>query len=163
MGFLDKAKQATEQARAAAARVASERGGQIRSGIDRAGQAVDERTGGKYRDQIARATGAVAQQVDGLAAEHAASTRSPADPVQAEARVVGDQEVAGEGLRPPGAGERTERPGDTVRAGEPPAGVDDPAGSGSRTSPGTAPGGTSPGAPRPAGETPGGPAPGSSR
>ena len=143
MGLFDKAKQAAEQARAAAARVAAERGDVIRGGLDKAGRTVDQRTGGKYHDAIRKAAGAADARLSGLAAEHAAATRD--DPVSAEARVVDDQDVVAEGLRPPGTD-----PG-VVR------------GRGSRLYGGTAPGGVSPEAPTPEGETPGGPAPGSSR
>lgn len=166
MSFLDKAKNAAEQARATAARVAAERGDSIRTGLDKAGDAVDRRTGGKYRDQIQKAKGAAEGQLSGLAAEHGEATR--ADPLSAEARVVGDADVAAEGLRAPRAGERDARPGSSTPgggSGPVPTGADpdDVRARGDRTYGGTAPGGTSPEAPRPEGETPGGPAPGSSR
>ena len=162
MSFLDKARSAAEQARAAAARLAAERGDTIRSGLDKAGQAADRRTGGKYADRIRELRGAADTRLAGLAAEHARTTRQ--DPVSAEARVVGDDEVAAEGLRPPGAGERDGRAGGAAPyVGPAETDPEAPRARGSRLYPGTAPGGVSPEAPRPDGETPGGPAPGSSR
>lgn len=166
MSFLDKAKSAAEQARTKAARVAAERGDAIRTGLDKAGHAVDQRTGGKYRDRIEKVKGAADSRLQGLAAEHAQTTRQ--DPVSAQARVVGDEEVAAEGLHTPGVDERDERARNTVPGAAPdvsPTGTDPEVARarGSRLYGGTAPGGISPEAPRPEGETPGGPAPGSSR
>lgn len=167
MSFLDKAKSAAEQARAKAARVAAERGDAIRTGLDKAGHAVDQRTGGKYRDRIEKAKGTADSRLQELAGEHARTTRQ--DPVSAQARVVGDQEVASEGLSAPGVDERGERARNTVPgAAAPdvsPTGTDPEVARarGSRLYGGTAPGGVSPEAPRPDGPTPGGPAPGSSR
>lgn len=172
MSFLNKAKSAAEQARAKAARVAAERGDAIRTGLDKAGHAVDQRTGGKYRDRIEKVKGTADSRLQELASEHARTTRQ--DPVSAEARVVGDQEVAAEGLQAPGVDERDERARNTVPdAAAPDAAAPDvsPTGTdpevararGSRLYGGTAPGGVSPEAPRPDGDTPGGPAPGSSR
>ena len=164
MSFLDKARSAAEQARATAARLAAERGDTIRNGLDKAGQAADRRTGGKYADRIQKLRGAADTRLTGLAAEHARTTRQ--DPVSAEARVVGDDEVAAEGVRPPGAGERAR--GTAAGGAAPyvgPADTDPEAtrARGSRLHRWTAPGGVSPEAPRPDGETPGGPAPGSAR
>jgi hypothetical protein len=167
MSFLDKARSAVGQARATAARVAAERGDTIRSGLDKAGQAVDRRTGGKHGDRIQKLRRAADTRLTGLAAEHARTTRQ--DPVSADARVVGDDEVAAAGVRAPGVDERDERARSTVPDGAAPyvgPAETDPEvtrARGSRLYSGTAPGGVSPEAPRPDGETPGGPAPGSSR
>jgi hypothetical protein len=167
MGLFDKARQAAEQARATAARVAAERGDVIRGGLDKAGRSVDQRTGGRYSGAIRNAAGVAEARLSRLAAEHAAATRI--DPVSAEARVVDDRDVAAEGLRAPGVDERDERPRSAVPDGAAPRvtppGADPGVvrGRGSRLYGGTAPGGVSPEAPTPEGETPGGPAPGSSR
>ena len=111
MSFLDKARRAAYQARTKAAQVAAERGDTIRTGIDKAGQAVDRRTGGKYRDQIQKAKGVADTRLTGLAAQHAEETRQ--DPVSAEARVVGDDEgrVASRAAAALGGGGQRELPG----------------------------------------------------
>ena len=112
VSFFDKARQAAEQARQKAAQLAAERGDTIRTGLEKASQAVDQRTGGKYSGQIAKATQVADTRLTGLAAEHAAATRQ--DPVSAEARVVTDADVAAEGLRPPTVDERDDRSGSAV-------------------------------------------------
>jgi hypothetical protein len=67
MSFLDKAKQAAEQARDKAEDVAREHGDTIKRGVDKAADAADSRTGGAYRDQVERARAKAGETVDELA------------------------------------------------------------------------------------------------
>ncbi len=59
MGFLDDAKQKLTEA-------ATEHGDKIKQGLDKAGGALDRKTGGKYSDKIERGTKAAGRAVDNL-------------------------------------------------------------------------------------------------
>lgn len=74
MGFLDDVKKAAEQAKKQAAELATKHGSSIDSAIEKAGAAVDERTGGKYADKITKA-----QEAARTAREKVAQQGTPED------------------------------------------------------------------------------------
>ena len=59
MGFLDNAK-------AKLGKAVDDHGDKIAQGIDKAGRAVNERTGGKHADKIDKATGKARDALDSL-------------------------------------------------------------------------------------------------
>lgn len=65
--LADQAKEAAQQAKEKAGELAHENRGRIEDLADKAGHAIDERTGGKYADKIAKAKEQVTRGVDKVA------------------------------------------------------------------------------------------------
>lgn len=67
MGLLDKVKKAAEGARARAGDLADQHGDKVKSGIDKAADAVDKRTKGKHGDKVRKGADKAKAVVDDLA------------------------------------------------------------------------------------------------
>lgn len=65
--LADAATKAAQQAREKAGEIAHEQRGKVEEVLDKAGQAIDDKTEGKYHDKVARAKESVVKGVDKLA------------------------------------------------------------------------------------------------
>ena len=83
MGFLDKLKDTAKVAKDKAVDVVDDHGPQIKQGIHKAGDFVDQKTKGKYSDKIAKGTQQAGVAVDKIAATDKPAHRDkPAKPVK---------------------------------------------------------------------------------
>ncbi|MFE9449848.1 antitoxin [Streptomyces sp. NPDC006739] len=84
MGLLDNMKAKLAPAKDKVSDLARQHGDKVQHGIDRAAQAVDERTKGKYSDKIHAGTGKAKDAMDRLAHKDHPGTDGPAAPTQPE-------------------------------------------------------------------------------
>ena len=101
LGLQDKAGQLAKQAKEKAAELADQNRDKVTGVLDKATQAIDEKTDGKYHDKVAKATGAVSKGVDKIAEQGKAAGAAGAgagdpttpdlpDPTQPAADTTGD-------------------------------------------------------------------------